>query len=120
MQSFAEYRVAVEMRACKKAATLEELAAQLSVEQALKPPYYGIKVGAALFHTQGGLQVNSDARVIDENAKPLPNLFAGGGAACSVSGPGIWGYLPAMGLCTAVTLGKIAGSTAAKLTGEGL
>ncbi len=150
MQSFAEYRVAVDMRACKKAATLEALAEKLklpantlkqsvaqvedckiktatcefgrafSPEQALEAPYYGIKVGAALFHTQGGLQVDSDARVVDKDGMPLPNLFAGGGAARSVSGPGIWGYLPAMGLCTAVTLGKLAGTAAAKLIGEGL
>ncbi|MEY4239668.1 MAG: hypothetical protein RL339_2269, partial [Pseudomonadota bacterium] len=28
-----------------------------------------------------------------------------------------WGYLPAMGLCTAVTLGRLAGTSAARLTG---
>ncbi|MEM8814643.1 MAG: FAD-binding protein [Pseudomonadota bacterium] len=80
----------------------------------LRPPYFAIRVGAALFHTQGGLLVNEQARVTDERGQALPNLFAGGGAARSVSGPGEWGYLPGMGLCTAVTLGRIAGTEAAK------
>jgi len=46
----------------------------------------------------------------------MPNLFAGGGTARSISGPGVWGYLPAAGLCMAVTLGRLAGEAAAKLT----
>ncbi|RVU06927.1 FAD-dependent oxidoreductase [Novosphingobium umbonatum] len=71
------------------------------------------KVVGAIFHTQGGLQIDGQARVLREDGTPLPNLFAGGGAARSVSGPAHWGYLPAMGLCTAVTLGRLAGVTAA-------
>jgi fumarate reductase flavoprotein subunit len=86
----------------------------------LEAPFYAIRVTGALFHTQGGLCVDADARVVTADGDPLPNLFAGGGAARSVSGPGGWGYLPGMGLCTAVTLGGIAGRAAARLveTGE--
>jgi fumarate reductase flavoprotein subunit len=73
-----------------------------------------LKVGGALYHTQGGLQVDGSARVLRKDGTCLPNLFAGGGAARSVSGPSSWGYLPAMGLCTAVTLGWLAGRAAAK------
>lgn len=80
----------------------------------LAPPYYAIRVTGALFHTQGGLVVDECARVVTDNGV-LPNLYAGGGAARSVSGPGGWGYLPGMGLCTAVTLGRIAGGSAAEL-----
>lgn len=83
-------------------------------EDALMPPYYAIRVTGALFHTQGGLVVDSQARVLRPDGSPLPNLYAGGGAARSVSGPGGWGYLPGMGLCTAVTLGRLAGESAAK------
>jgi fumarate reductase flavoprotein subunit len=61
--------------------------------------------------------------VVDENAQVrridgslIVNLFAGGGAARSVSGPGVWGYLPAMGLCMSMTLGRLAGRQAARLT----
>ncbi len=77
------------------------------------PPYRALKVRGALYHTQGGLQIDPAARVLREDASPLPNLFAGGGSARGVSGPSYWGYLPAMGLCAAVTLGRIAGASAA-------
>ena len=86
-----------------------------SVDEILEPPYYAVRVTGALFHTQGGLVVDRRARVVDAEGKALPNLFAGGGTARSVSGPGEWGYLPGMGLCTAVTLGRIAGREAAGL-----
>ena len=77
-------------------------------------PFRAFKVVGAIYHTQGGLQIDGRARVLRANGTPLPNLFAGGGTARSVSGPSSWGYLPAMGLCTAVTLGRIAGETAAR------
>jgi fumarate reductase flavoprotein subunit len=74
------------------------------------------RVVGAIYHTQGGLQIDGSARVLRPDGTPLPNLFAGGGAARSVSGPSSWGYLPAMGLCTAVTLGRLAGEAAAQIT----
>lgn len=84
-----------------------------TADQRLEAPYYAIRVTGALFHTQGGLVVDDDARVMNTDGTALPNLFAGGGAARSVSGPAEWGYLPGMGLCTAVTLGRLAGQAAA-------
>jgi fumarate reductase flavoprotein subunit len=82
----------------------------------LAPPYYAIKVTGALFHTQGGLVVDEHARVLDAQSTPLPNLFAGGGAACGVSGAHVWGYLSGNGLLAAVTLGALAGRSAAAIT----
>lgn len=81
----------------------------------LSPPYAAVKVEGALYHTQGGLVVDHDARVIGVDGQPLPNLFAGGGAARGLSGPGSWGYLAGNGLLSAVTLGRLAGRTAANL-----
>ena len=78
----------------------------------LSAPYYGVKVTGALFHTQGGLIVDSQARVLDNKGLPLPNLFAGGGSACGVSGSGVEGYLSGNGLLTAVTLAHAAGAIA--------
>jgi fumarate reductase flavoprotein subunit len=72
-----------------------------------------IKVTGALFHTQGGLVVDRNAQVLRANGERLPNLFAGGGAARGISGPEVTGYLPAMGLCMAITLGRLAGRAAA-------
>jgi fumarate reductase flavoprotein subunit len=86
----------------------------------LSPPYRAARVSGALFHTQGGLRVDSDARVLRADGQPLPNLFAGGGAACGVSGDGAAGYIAGNGLLTATTLGRLAGAAAARLTtGEG-
>ncbi len=85
----------------------------------LAPPFGAVRVTGALFHTQGGLTVDGDARVCRPDGTALPNLFAGGGAAQSISGDGATGYLPAAGLCTAVTLGRLAGAAAARLAREG-
>jgi len=78
-------------------------------------PFHAFRVGGAIYHTQGGLQTDATARVLRDDGSALPNLFAGGGAARGVSGPSSWGYLPAMGLCAAVTTGRIAGQAAAGL-----
>jgi len=80
----------------------------------LVPPYYAVKVTGALLHTQGGLVVDERARMLDARGQPLPNLYAGGGAACGVSGAHVWGYLSGNGLLSAVTLGRIAGTEAAR------
>lgn len=85
-----------------------------------RPPegsYRALKVTGALYHTQGGLQIDADARVLRNDGSCFANLFAGGGSARSVSGPSSWGYLPAMGLTTAVVLGRIAGQGAAAIVG---
>lgn len=81
----------------------------------LTAPWYAAKVTGALFHTQGGLVVDGDARVLRRDGTPLPNLFAGGGAARGISGDGADGYLAGNGLLTATTLGKLAGRAAAAL-----
>jgi len=83
---------------------------------ALAPPYYAVRVSGALFHTQGGLAIDKTARVLRADGTPLPNLLAGGGAARGVSGAAVWGYLSGNGLLTAVTLGRIAGASAAELS----
>ena len=80
----------------------------------LVPPYYAVKVTGALFHTQGGLVVDEKARVLDKRSQPIPRLFAGGGAACGISGSQAWGYLSGNGLLSAITLGRIAGMEASK------
>jgi fumarate reductase flavoprotein subunit len=76
-----------------------------------------VKVSGALFHTQGGLVVDKEARVLRADKSPLPNLFAGGGAARGISGVGNYGYLAGNGLLAATALGRLAGRAAAKLLG---
>jgi fumarate reductase flavoprotein subunit len=78
----------------------------------LEPPFCGVRVCGALFHTQGGLKVDPDARVLGSDSTPIPGLYAGGGTAAGISGNGSEGYLAGNGLLTALGLGKIAGETA--------
>lgn len=82
-------------------------------EMNFQPPFRAIRVGGALYHTQGGLEIDATTRVLRTDGSAFPNMFAGGGSARSVSGPSSWGYLPAMGLTTALVLGRIAGREAA-------
>lgn len=144
-----EMQALLELRAAKQADTVEELAAAMAVpaealaatlaeahaaqaagvpdslgrswgeDRPPEAPYRALKVVGAIYHTQGGLQIDGAARVLRADGTPLPNLFAGGGAARSVSGPAHWGYLPAMGLATAVTFGRLAGIGAAELARAG-
>lgn len=79
----------------------------------LHPPYYGVRVTGALFHTQGGLKTDENARVLRRDGSAIANLFAGGGAACGVSGRSDSGYLSGNGLLSAVVLGMLAGRAAA-------
>ncbi|MEL7197783.1 MAG: FAD-dependent oxidoreductase [Pseudomonadota bacterium] len=79
----------------------------------LNAPFYAAKVTGALFHTQGGIVVDRDARALKSDGTPMPNLYAGGGAARGISGPGADGYMAGNGLLTATTFGKLAGRHAA-------
>jgi fumarate reductase flavoprotein subunit len=78
-------------------------------ETGLAAPFYGVRVTGALFHTQGGLVINEQAQVLRENGGVFPNLYAGGGAGCGVSGRSDSGYLSGNGLLSAFVLGRRAG-----------
>ena len=84
----------------------------------LASPYCAVRVTGALFHTQGGLVVDTTARVLRPDGTKLPNLLAAGGAACGVSGSQASGYLSGNGLLSAVVLGAIAGRTVRAIPGS--
>ncbi len=131
---FEDFRRAETSGAIKSSETIEELAKALALPPAaleqtireipvngtdqfgrffnktpLTPPYKGVRVTGALFHTQGGLRVDSSARVLKADGTAFTNLYAGGGAATGISGRGDSGYLSGNGLLSAVVLGRIAG-----------
>jgi predicted oxidoreductase len=83
-------------------------------QHSCKPPYHAVKVTGALFHTQGGLAVDSNGRVKRKDGTTFSNLFAAGGAAAGVSGSVAAGYLSGNGLLTATVLGRLAGRAAAR------
>lgn len=84
----------------------------------LRAPFFGVKVTAALFHTQGGLNVNEHAQVLRENKSAIAHLYAGGGCAAGISGHGPGGYLSGNGLLTALGYGMLAGRHAARAIRE--
>jgi fumarate reductase flavoprotein subunit len=79
--------------------------------RALRSPYCAVKVTGALFHTQGGLDIDAHCRVLRQDGTPWPNLLAAGGAARGVSGNAVWGYLSGNGLLSAVAGGAISAAT---------
>jgi fumarate reductase flavoprotein subunit len=81
----------------------------------LRAPFHICRVVPGLFHTQGGLRIDADARVLRRDGRPVPNLFAGGGAAAGISGrSGALGYASGNGLLTAIALGRLAALAAAR------
>ena len=70
-------------------------------EKALRAPFGAIKLRPSLFHTQGGLRVDSQARVLQESGEAIGGLYAAGGAALGISGHGSDGYLAGNGLLAA-------------------
>ncbi|WP_108658331.1 FAD-dependent oxidoreductase [Acuticoccus kandeliae] len=86
----------------------------------LQAPFYSCRTVPALFHTQGGLHVDADARVIRTDGTAIPGLYAGGGAAAGISGrAGALGYASGNGLLTAIALGRLAGLDAARRLAPG-
>ena len=142
--SFPDYRDAVAAGAIRQGASVADLAAATGLPEAglaetlttvaalqagegtdafgrdfmgkpaLEPPFFAVKVTGALFHTQGGLVIDDEARVLRAGGSAFANLFAGGGAACGVSGPDVSGYLSGNGLLTAIGFGWLAGASAAR------
>lgn len=81
----------------------------------LRPPFHICRVVPGLFHTQGGLRIDEDARVMRAAGGAVPNLFAGGGAAAGISGrAGALGYASGNGLLTAIAQGRLAALAAAR------
>jgi fumarate reductase flavoprotein subunit len=79
----------------------------------LHAPFWYARVLPAVLSTQGGLAIDEDARVLDRSGRPIPNLFAAGGAVAGISGrEGGVGYSSGSGLLHAIGLGWIAGRTA--------
>ncbi len=87
-------------------------------EAALEPPYAGIRVSPALFHTQGGLRVDGSARVLRSDGSPIRGMYASGGAAMGISGHGAGGYLAGNGLLPALGLALLAAEHVAARRGD--
>jgi len=103
-----------EAEALKTAGARDHFGRRFVKEQSCTPPYHAVKVTGALFHTQGGLAIDSSGRVKRKDGTNFSNLFAAGGAAAGVSGSVAAGYLSGNGLLTATVLGRLTGKAAAE------
>ena len=105
-----------EADALAAAGTRDAFGRVFSEAKRLVAPYRAVRVTGALFHTQGGPDTDAEARMLGADGRPVPNLFAAGGAGRGVSGPRADGYLSGNGLLSAVGFGRIAGLAAARLS----
>jgi len=118
-RDFPDFVEAEKMDAIKRCDTAQALAALMGcdavdVPSTLIAPYYAVRVTGALFHTQGGLAIDSQCLVQTTSGAALQGLWAAGGAARGVSGHAVWGYLSGNGLLSAVAGGFIAAHSISK------
>lgn len=73
-------------------------------------PYYAIKVAPGIHHTMGGLCINPNAQVLNEQGEIIPNLYAAGEVTGGVHGGN---RLGGTAVSDIVVFGKIAGTNAA-------
>ena len=83
-----------------------------SLIKPLTPPFHVARVTGAIAHTQGGLRVDGQQRVLRPDGSAIANLFAAGNTMVGVSGRAAGGYMSGNGLMAAFTSGLIAGETA--------
>ncbi|TMC57403.1 MAG: FAD-binding protein, partial [Chloroflexi bacterium] len=82
-------------------------AAQLPIPRRAKAspigtaPFYALAVTPGITFTLGGLQINTDAQVLDRSARPMPGLYAAGADA-----GGIHNEQYAGGLCLGLVFGR--------------
>ena len=72
-------------------------------------PYYAIKVTAGVHHTMGGLKINPNTEVLNENGEVIPGLFAAGEATGGVHGAN---RLGGNAVADFTVFGRIAGAAA--------
>jgi fumarate reductase flavoprotein subunit len=56
-------------------------------------PFYAMPICAAITNTMGGIVVDGDARVLDQNDKPIPGLYAAGSTVGGLDGGPHAGYV---------------------------
>ena len=73
-------------------------------------PYYIVVASPAVHHTMGGVQINTDAQVIDTNGNAIPGLYAAGEVTGSIHGTN---RLGSCAIADITVFGRIAGTNAA-------
>ncbi|HEY8449282.1 MAG TPA: FAD-binding protein, partial [Bacillota bacterium] len=79
------------------------------------PPFEAYAVTCGITFTFGGLRIDTEARVLDWDGRPIPGLYAAGEL---VGGLFYHNYPGGSGLTAGAVFGRIAGRTAARALGE--
>ncbi len=74
------------------------------------PPFIAYQITCGITFTFGGLRINVDAAVLDQEEKPIPGLYAAGEL---VGGLFYFNYPGGTGLTSGAVFGRIAGESAA-------
>lgn len=74
------------------------------------PPFYASKARMAIHYTMGGIVIDPQARVLDENNLPIEGLYAAGEATTGIHGTNRVG---GNGILDAFVFGRIAGKSTA-------
>lgn len=75
-----------------------------------EPPFEGYAVTCGITFTFGGLRINPEAQVLDNENRPIPGLFAAGEL---VGGLFYYNYPGGSGLMAGAVFGRVAGASAA-------
>ena len=75
-----------------------------------KPPFFGMRVWPKVHHTMGGVQIDTGARVMDLNQRPIKGLYAAGEVTGGVHGAC---RLGSCAITDCLVFGRIAGRNAA-------
>ncbi len=76
-----------------------------------KAPYYAGTVQAKVHHTMGGVEINTNAEVLDTNGNPIPGFYACGEVTGGIHGAN---RLGGNAIADIVVFGQIAGQNAMK------
>ena len=74
-------------------------------------PYYAIKIAPGVHHTMGGLKINTNAEVLNEDGEVIPGLYAAGEASGGLHGQNRIG---GNAVADIIIYGRQAGSKAAE------
>lgn len=75
----------------------------------VKPPFYATPRAPSIHHTMGGLQISTNAQVLDKKGKPIPGLYAAGEVTGGIHGSN---RLGCNATADVLTFGRIAAKSA--------
>ncbi len=82
----------------------------------MKAPFYCARIRAGGYGTVGGIKINENCEVINDDFEPVKGLYAAGADSCNIYDDSYMFLLPGNSMGYAVNTGRIAGMSAAEYT----